>query len=185
MDLNNNQNQNINSLQQVLNSSNFAQFLSEHLSNSNISESQISNLLNIYSNQLNNQNRQNNNINENSQLGEPPLNQSQIGNYNNNSIISNSNILSDIDETPIINNCAAPEIINFSKKEYENGTYEGSLIGNKREGQGIMKYKSGDIYEGEYKKDKKHGKGIYISADGYKYEGEFFEGLREGKGKIV
>ena len=64
MDLNNNQNQNINSLQQVLNSSNFAQFLSEHLSNSNISESQISNLLNMYSNQLNSQYRQNNNNDE-------------------------------------------------------------------------------------------------------------------------
>ena len=182
-------NQNISSLQQILNSSCFAQFLSEHLARNNVSQSEISNLLYIFSNQLNSQQHQSisrNDSNGNNNNSFHDLGISHISIISNNhSIISDSHILSDISETTIMNDGAAPGINNFSTKEYENGTYEGSIINNKREGKGIMRYKSGDIYEGYYKNDKKDGKGIYTSIDGYKYEGYFKEGLREGMGDIV
>mgnify|MGYP002624872457 CR=1 FL=1 len=68
-----NLNQNNASLREALNNSNFAQFLSEHLSQNNISQSEITYLLNLFSNQLNNQNnlensRNNNNLNNNSKV---------------------------------------------------------------------------------------------------------------------
>ena len=116
-----NLNQNQASLQQILSSVNLAQFLSEHLSNSNISQSEISNLLNLYQMQLNNNNNQNNNNNENFSFNESAISHINHVSNNNNSIISDSNILSDISEALIINNGAAPNINNFSKKEYENG----------------------------------------------------------------
>ena len=153
MDQNNHRN--IASLQEILTNSNFAQFLSEHLPNNNITQSEISNLLNIFSRQLNNQQHQNNNNNENQLLGESIISQISHVNNNNYSIISDSNILSDIADELIVNNGAAPGINNFSTKEYENGIYQGTLIDNKREGQGIMKYNSGDIYEGNIKMIKK------------------------------
>ena len=49
-----------------------------------------------------------------------------LANNNNYSIISDSYILCDISDTPIVNNWAEPEIYNFSKKVYENGVYQGS-----------------------------------------------------------
>ena len=55
------------SIQQIISNSNFAQFLSEHLSHNNVSQSEITNLLNLFSRQLNlqqNQNNNNNNFNE-------------------------------------------------------------------------------------------------------------------------
>ena len=60
-----NSNLNIANLQQILNSQNFAQFLAQHLSHNNVSQREISNLLNIFSNQLNIQNPQDNNYNNN------------------------------------------------------------------------------------------------------------------------
>ena len=131
--------------QQVLNNSNFAQFLSDHLSQNNVSPSEISNLLNLFSSQLNIEHQDSIAINDNEDNN---LQQSMISHHsyisNNHSIISNSNLLNDISEAPIVNNDAAPGLINFQKKEYENGAYEGTLINNKREGQGIMRYNSGD-----------------------------------------
>ena len=118
---------NIASLQEILRSSNFAQFLSEHLSNNNVTQSEISNLLNIFSRQLNNQQHQKNNNNENQELGESIISHISHANNNNYSIISDSNILSDIGDAPIANNGAAPGINNFSIKEYENGIFQGIL----------------------------------------------------------
>ena len=185
MDINFNRDNQL-SIQQIITNSNFAQFLSEHLSHNNVSQSEITNLLNIFSSQLNNQQNQNNSLQNTNQM----INNSDISGIsidsNNNSIISDSHILSDVSEAPIINNNkeAAPELKNFMKKEYANGTFEGQIINGKRNGKGIMNYKTGDVYQGEYLNDRKEGMGIYISIDGYKYEGEFKKGLRDGKGKI-
>ena len=180
--------ENIESIQEILNNSNFARFLSEHLSHNNVSQSEITNLLNLFSSQLNLQQRQNNNNNnENSSLGESIISHISIVSNNNHSIISDSHILSDISNSAsyINGDAAPPGVNNFSTKEYENGVFQGTIINNKREGKGFMRYNNGDTYDGEYKNDKKDGKGIYISIEGYKYEGEFKDGLRQGKGDIV
>ena len=186
MDLNFNL-ENIESIQEILNNSNFARFLSEHLSHNNVSQSEITNLLNLFSSQLNLQQRQNNNNNENSSLGESIISHISIVSNNNHSIISDSHILSDISNSAsyINGDAAPPGVNNFSTKEYENGVFKGTIINNKREGKGFMRYNNGDTYDGEYKNDKKDGKGIYISIEGYKYEGEFKDGLRQGNGDIV
>ena len=115
-----NLNQNNASLREALNNSNFAQFLSEHLSLNNISQSEISYLLNLFSNQLNNQNNQSNsrNINQNNNNLNNSLRESQLSIASNNpSIISDSNILSDVSEAPV-NNGAAPGINHVSKKAH-------------------------------------------------------------------
>ena len=129
MDINFNRDNQL-SIQQIITNSNFAQFLSEHLSHNNVSQSEITNLLNIFSSQLNNQQNQNNSLQNTNQM----INNSDISGIsidsNNNSIISDSHILSDVSEAPIINNNkeAAPELKNFMKKEYANGTFEGQII---------------------------------------------------------
>lgn len=54
------------------------------------------------------------------------------------------------------------------KYEYQCGDiYEGSIDINTGlfHGNGILRYKNGDVYEGEFKYGKRHGKGIYT----YKY----------------
>ena len=59
---------------------------------------------------------------------------------------SDTNIISDISEAPIINeNNPNFNLRKIVKKEYENGIYEGPIINGKRNGKGKMKYKSGDI----------------------------------------
>ena len=45
-------------------------------------------------------------------------------------------------------------------KEYPEGMYKGTIIDNKREGKGILKYNNGSKYEGNWKNDLKEGKGI-------------------------
>ena len=46
--------------------------------------------------------------------------------------------------------------------------YSGGFIEGKREGKGLLKYKSGDIlfYDGEFKEDRKHGMGVEKYKDG-------------------
>ena len=56
---------------------------------------------------------------------------------------------------------------------YNNAQYIGNTKNNKKDGQGTIEYKNGDIYEGNFKDDKKEGKGIYYYKSGAKYEGEF------------
>ena len=170
MDINFNRDNQL-SIQQIITNSNFAQFLSDHLAHNNVSQSEITNLLNIFSSQLNNQRNQNNSLsNDNMMINNSDISDISIDS-NNHSIISDSHILSDVSEAPTINNNKkpAPELKNFMKKEYANGIFEGEIINGKRNGQGIMNYKTGDIYQGEYLNDKKEGFGIYISIDGYKF----------------
>ena len=75
-------------------------------------------------------------------------------------------------------------------KMYDIGKYEGIIVDNKRELNGVMIYNNGARYEGGWKNDKKNGKGIYISSHyfncennlGFKYEGEFKNDKFEGFG---
>ena len=55
----------------------------------------------------------------------------------------------------------------------------------KYNGEGEIKYKSGDMYKGEWKDGKKEGKGIYIYYNDKKFEGIFKEDkIFEGNGYI-
>jgi len=61
--------------------------------------------------------------------------------------------------------------------------YVGETSGKgKREGQGILKFKDGDLYEGGFKDGKMHGKGRYKLADGDVYEGTWVSGAKHGPG---
>jgi len=70
------------------------------------------------------------------------------------------------------------------KKRFSNGTYEGNLINNKREGYGTFIFNGGTIYEGEFSGDKVNGKGKMVWENGNFYEGEFIDGKRTGFGKF-
>ena len=68
-------------------------------------------------------------------------------------------------------------------KTYDNGDkYEGEVIGDLKDGKGVMKYKGGNEYNGEWKKDKKEGKGVFIYKSGSKYEGSFKNNVKDGNG---
>jgi len=69
------------------------------------------------------------------------------------------------------------------KKRYSDGTYEGNLINNKREGYGRFIFNDGTIYGGEFSGDKINGKGEIVWGNGDFYEGEFKDGKRTGFGK--
>ena len=78
-------------------------------------------------------------------------------------------------------------------KKYQNGTYEGIMLNDKREIKGIMSYNNGAKYEGQWRNDKKNGKGTFTSSHyyncknkiGMKYEGEFQDDRFEGYGVVT
>ena len=53
------------------------------------------------------------------------------------------------------------------------GRYIGNIKNNQRKGQGIMRYKNGNIYQGNWYNNKKHGNGIMIYKSGEKYYGDW------------
>ena len=71
------------------------------------------------------------------------------------------------------------------KKRYSDGSYEGNLINNKREGYGRFIHNDGTIYEGEFSGDKLNGKGKMVWKNGDVYVGEFKDGELIGYGKMV
>ena len=70
----------------------------------------------------------------------------------------------------------------WRKNGYIEGTYDGNVLINKRDGKGTMYYANHDIYEGDWKDDKKYGNGILKYDNGDKYEGEWEEDKKHGEG---
>jgi hypothetical protein len=68
----------------------------------------------------------------------------------------------------------------FRRKRYIDAIYFGEIIENKREGQGIMKYKSGRLYEGNWKTDVRSGRGYEKYQNGNIYLGSFDKGKAHG-----
>lgn len=69
---------------------------------------------------------------------------------------------------------------------HQNGDiYEGSILNNKAEGYGMLKFKNGCLYIGEFRKNIQHGKGMEIFVDNSKYEGEFVQGEKCGFGVLT
>ncbi len=62
---------------------------------------------------------------------------------------------------------------------YPNGDmYEGMLMGQLRDGEGMYTTPKGDVYVGGYKMGRRHGKGVYTMKDGTRYEGDFRDGMK-------
>ena len=156
------------------NNENFAEFLSENLAQSGISQQEISYLLNLIPNPANNANRRSiaSSISSVNSFYDSDVNRLSIINSNasQKSLLNNNNdmnleVLSDFSEAPVINkrkscksillrnsnksNNAAPDLRNIITKEYENGLYQGEMKDNKREGRGKkckFKYKINNKY---------------------------------------
>jgi len=71
------------------------------------------------------------------------------------------------------------------KKRYSDGTYEGNLINNKREGYGRFIFNNGTIFEGYFSGDKVNGKGEMVWANGDVYQGNYLDSKRHGFGKFI
>ena len=72
-------------------------------------------------------------------------------------------------------------------KYYPEGTYEGEIVNNRREGKGKFYYINnseymGKEYDGEWKNDMREGRGIEKWPDGDRFEGHFLNDLRDGRG---
>ncbi len=65
---------------------------------------------------------------------------------------------------------------------FDDGEYEGELVGGHPNGDGKTRLDNGDTYNGEYLHGKKNGKGVYRWMNGDVYEGDHIDGLEHGKG---
>jgi hypothetical protein len=77
-------------------------------------------------------------------------------------------------------------------KKYDDGsTYDGDMIGNKRDGRGTYTSADGNTYVGEWKDDKNEGQGKYRWANGDTFAGAFRDGkmyageMRDKSGKVI
>eukprot|EP01137_Pigoraptor_chileana_P031173 Opistho-2@18611 len=64
--------------------------------------------------------------------------------------------------------------------------YDGEWVNNRKEGCGIMRYKSGNMYDGEWRNNIRHGKGAmhwYDSSE--RYQGDWENGVQQGTGEHV
>jgi hypothetical protein len=68
----------------------------------------------------------------------------------------------------------------FKKKRYVDAIYFGEIERMRRNGIGVMKYKSGRLYEGEWVDDIRDGKGFEKYANGNIYLGLFSHGKAHG-----
>ena len=70
-------------------------------------------------------------------------------------------------------------------QKLENGTYEGELINNIKEGNGKFIYNDGEFYIGQFKNNKFNGKGvIFYDKNKIKYEGDFLNDKYNGLGTL-
>jgi hypothetical protein len=63
--------------------------------------------------------------------------------------------------------------------------YVGGWKSDKKHGQGVYYYPSGDIYDGEWRDGKREGQGTMYYIDGTKFEGQWQDDKQGGQGKSV
>ena len=69
------------------------------------------------------------------------------------------------------------------KKTYANGdSYEGEVVNNQKNGQGIMTFANGKIYDGHWDNDKIHGCGLMIFSKDESYDGSWVNNIKSGTG---
>ena len=62
--------------------------------------------------------------------------------------------------------------------------YEGEMLNNMRDGQGVFLYRNGNTYEGGWKKNYEHGRGVLFNKKRQViYDGEFDKGKLTGRGE--
>jgi len=59
----------------------------------------------------------------------------------------------------------------LKKRRYVDALFFGEMAEGKRQGKGVMKYKSGRLYEGDWLKDLRHGRGYEKYENGNVYIG--------------
>lgn len=63
------------------------------------------------------------------------------------------------------------------------GEYKGPIVDGVREGQGVVKWKNGDVYTGEFRFGLRQGKGVYVTQKGlHTYDGDWKGSLKHGFG---
>lgn len=68
----------------------------------------------------------------------------------------------------------------FKKKRYIDAIYFGEICESKRNGKGVMRYKSGRVFEGDWQNDLRHGHGYERYQNGNVYKGSFDTGKAHG-----
>ena len=64
-----------------------------------------------------------------------------------------------------------------NKNVLQCSSYEGEYFNDKREGQGIFTWSSGNTYKGKYMNDERNGFGSMMWTDGSRYEGAWITGI--------
>ena len=151
--------------------------------------------VNSEQNTLNNENKSNHTIITTYNLGDKKNQNQKVDNNKNNSISINklNTKINNLNSIKFVNLKSNENNLNVylkKIKKYENGTYEGIMLNDKREIKGIMNFNNGAKYDGQWRNDKKNGKGIFTSSHyynckntvGMKYEGEFKDDKFNGYG---
>lgn len=77
----------------------------------------------------------------------------------------------------------------WKKKPISEGircnSYEGDYAYDKKNGQGIFEWESGNIYKGNYVDDERHGYGEMYWTDGSVYKGTWIHGIQHGLGLMI
>lgn len=63
--------------------------------------------------------------------------------------------------------------------------YEGDYENDKKHGQGVFTWASGNIYKGDFVEDQRMGNGQMLWTDGSMYEGEWVSGIQHGLGRMI
>ena len=61
-------------------------------------------------------------------------------------------------------------------KEFFYGGYVGELVGDKKHGKGIVRYKNGTVYDGQWVNDLGHGHGVFRWQEGQVMKGSLSVG---------
>jgi hypothetical protein len=72
----------------------------------------------------------------------------------------------------------------FTKNDMRDH-YDGDFVDGHMCGQGIMRFKNGDVYEGAWVDDEPNGHGVMRYGNGDSYEGDWINGHKHGNGRFV
>lgn len=68
---------------------------------------------------------------------------------------------------------------------FDGSSYEGDLVLNQRDGQGVETLKSGMVYDGDWVNDVKHGEGTLKYPDGKIIKTFWDNGRKHGDGVVI
>lgn len=92
----------------------------------------------------------------------------------------------DPDKFPVIHtetNPADPRKVTYLLAFKPDLGYQGRWVGQKKEGEGVIKYADGSVFKGVWQNDTIHGEGTLTRKDGSVIEGQWYAGKLNGYGK--